>query len=126
MGVTLIDTSDDNLVFTANFWNWRAIVEAVRLLDVLPSDRVDGLHELFVGDLTRDEARRVGDALRLRLIATLSDGERLLLDGSRTTEPDDGVFHRTIEDWHRNYGTSRDALERFAAFCEETQGFKVL
>ena len=59
MTVTLFDQKTDDLIFDVNFWHWRAIVEAVRALGVLPATRVDGLHEPFVGDLTQDEARAV-------------------------------------------------------------------
>jgi hypothetical protein len=44
---------------TAN-WHWRAIVEAVRSLQVLPEHRVDGTP--FAGELSEKEARLIGTA----------------------------------------------------------------
>lgn len=125
MGVTLFDHSSDAIVFDVNFWHWRAIVEAVRSLAVLPDDRVDPLHQPFIGELTQAEARLVGAAIRERLLPTLTDDERLLLDGRRTSEPDDGTFHREPAEQHRNYSTNREVLAEFARCCETCAGFRV-
>ncbi|MEZ4310705.1 MAG: hypothetical protein R3F14_21900 [Polyangiaceae bacterium] len=99
-------------------------MEAVRALEVLPDDRASALHESYVGELTKEEARAVAAAIRERLLPTLAEGERLLLDGQRTTEPDDGTFYRG-EDADKNYSTTRDVLERFAEYCESCDGFTV-
>lgn len=125
MGVTLFDRSTDDIVFDVNFWHWRAIVEAVRALDVLPEDRVDPLHQPFIGELTRAEARLIGAAIRERLLPTLAADERLLLDGRRTSEPDDGTFYRDPAEQHRNYSTNREVLAEFARSCETCDGFRV-
>jgi hypothetical protein len=69
--MTLFDQKTDAIVFDVNFWHWRAIVEAVRVLGVLPEERVDSLHEQFNGELTVEEARAVAVALRGRLLPTL-------------------------------------------------------
>ncbi len=125
MGVTLFDQKSNAIVFDTNFWHWRAIVEAIRSLGELPEDRVDLLHEPFVGDLTEREARTVAAAIRERLLPTLRDDERLLLDGRRTTEPDDGTFYRDPAEQHKNYSTNREVLERFARCCELCGGVQV-
>src|SRR5262245_49650498 len=49
MGMTLFDQKTDAVVFDVNFWHWRAIVEAVRSLGVVPEARVDALHDQFAG-----------------------------------------------------------------------------
>lgn len=125
MGMTLFDQKTDAIVFDVNFWHWRAIVEAVRSLGVLPEERVDALHEQFVGELTAAEARAVAAAVRERLLPTLRAGERLLLDGRRTTEPDHGTFYRQPADQHKNYITDRRVLEEFAGCCETCGWFRV-
>jgi hypothetical protein len=123
--MTLFDQKSDAIVFDVNFWHWRAIVEAIRSLGVLPEKRVDALHEQFVGELTQEEARAVTAAIRERLLPTLADDERLLLDGRRTTEPDDGTFFRDPAEQHRNYSTNRRMLEVFVKCCETCGGFRV-
>jgi hypothetical protein len=125
MGVTLFDQKTDAVGFDVNFWHWRAVVEAVRSLGVLPEARVDALHDPFVGELTEGEAQEVAAALRARLLPTLREDERLLLDGRRTTEPDDGTFYRAPAEQHKNYGTDRRVLEEFARCCEVCGGFRV-
>ncbi|HEY7153514.1 MAG TPA: hypothetical protein VH575_06115, partial [Gemmataceae bacterium] len=100
-------------------------VEAIRSLGVLPEKRVDALHEQFVGELTQEETRAVAAAIRERLLPTLADDERLLLDGRRTTEPDDGTFYRDPAEQHRNYSTNRRMLEEFVKCCETCGGFRV-
>lgn len=122
--ITLFDQNSGEIIFDINFWHWRAIVEAVRSLHVLAEPRVDALHEQFLGELTAEEARAVGAAIRERLLPTLGDGDRLLLDQSRTQEPDDGTFYKGAEA-HRNYSTNRKVLESFAGCCEVCGGFRV-
>jgi hypothetical protein len=125
MGVTLFDQVTNEVIFDVNFWHWRALVEAVRALDVFSIETVAQLHEPFVGELTQDEARHVADAIRERLLPTLTNGERVLLDGTRTTEPDDGTFHRDTSEQHRNYSTTRAILALFADCCASCGGFRV-
>ncbi|XXX71971.1 hypothetical protein WMF30_30425 [Sorangium sp. So ce134] len=126
MGISLWDRKTDEVVFRINFWHWRAIVEAIRSLRILPEERVDALHEPFVGEWSRDEARAAAAAIRERLLPTLQEGERLLLDGRRTTEPDDGTFYRDPAEQHRNYSTNRQVLDEFATCCETCEGFRVM
>ncbi len=83
VGMTLFDQKSDAIVFDVNFWHWRAIIEAIRSLRILPDERVDALHKQFAGELTQEEARTVAVAIRERLLPTLADDERLLLDGRR-------------------------------------------
>ncbi|MGZ3439271.1 MAG: hypothetical protein ACXVDD_07135 [Polyangia bacterium] len=125
MGVTLFDQKTNEVVFDVNFWHWRAIVEAIGSLRVLPKQRVDQLHELFVGDLTESEARTVAVALKERLLPDLGDGERILLDGTRTTRPDDFVFYREPAEQHKNYSTNREVLQKFIECCSSCGGFRV-
>jgi hypothetical protein len=125
MGITLFDQRTDGIVFDINFWHWRAIVEAIRSLGVLPANRVDGLHEQFNGELAEDKARIVATAIRERLLPSLGNDERLLVDGRRTTEPDDGTFYQQPGEQHKNYSTDRRVLEQFAQRCETCGGFRI-
>ncbi|MFN3651344.1 MAG: hypothetical protein ACK47B_17350 [Armatimonadota bacterium] len=124
--MSLFDRKTDEIVFDINFWHYRAIVEAVRSLGVLPDEQVDRLHESWQGNgLTTEEARLVAAAMRERLLPALTGDERLLLDGRRTEEPDDGTFYREPDEQHKNYSTNRDVLEEFVRCCETCNGFRV-
>lgn len=126
MGVSLLDRKTSEFVFDINFWHYRAIVEAIRSLEVLPEEKVDSLHESWQNNgLTTEEARLVAAAIRERLLPTLRDEERLLLDGSRTNEPDEGTFYRNPEEQAGNYSTNRGVLEKFVACCETCNGFTI-
>jgi hypothetical protein len=121
----LIGMERSGAIFDVNFWHWRAIVEAVRSLGVLAEERVNALHQQFVGELTAEEAQAAAAAIRGRLLPTLRDDERLLLDGRRTIEPDDGVMHYEPAEQHKNHSTDRRVLEEFAKCCETCGGFRV-
>jgi hypothetical protein len=123
--MTLFDQKTDTIIFDVNFWHWRAIVEAIRSLGVLPESKVDALQEQFLGELAEDEARVVSAAIRERLLPPLTANERLLLDGTRTTEPDNGTFYGEPAQQHRNYSTNRSMLEAFAQCCATCGGFRV-
>jgi hypothetical protein len=125
MGMTLFDRKTNAIVFDVNFWHWRAIVEAVRSLGVVTESRVDALHQQFHGELTESEARALATAMRERLLPTLGDDERLLLDGQRTSEPDEGKMYYEPSEQHKNYSTNRRVLEEFARCCEMCGGFRV-
>ncbi len=125
MGISLVDKMRSDVTFDVNFWHWRALVEAVRRLGVLPEDRVSALHQPFTyAGLSQDESRRVADALARHLVPTLRDADRLLIYGQMTTDPDDGTLHRG-DDAHRNYTTNFRVLEQFIAFLRQTTGFTV-
>jgi hypothetical protein len=126
MGVDLLDCKTNEIVFDVNFWHYRAIVEAVRSLQVLPDAKVDSLHEQWCDNgLSADEARTIAAAIRSRLLPTFSEGERLMFDGTRTTVADDGTIHVDTAERHKNYSTNADMLEQFARCCETCNGFKV-
>jgi hypothetical protein len=126
VGVSLFDRKTNEIIFDVNFWHYHAVVEAVRSLAVLPEETVDALHESWQNNgLTVEQARLVAAAIRTQLLPTLKEDERLLLDGSRTTEPDDGTLHRDPGDQAQNYSTNRRVLERFAECCESCNGFTV-
>jgi hypothetical protein len=125
MGITLSDLETDAYLLSINFWNWRPIVEMIRSLGLLPQELVDSLHEPFVGELTAAEAHAVAAEIRRVVLPALTAGQRVLLDGTRTTEPDDGTFHRAPADHAKNYGTTAAVLELFVRACEGSRGFRV-
>jgi hypothetical protein len=125
MGVDLHDNVTDAVVFSVNFWHYRAIVEANRTLAVLPDNRIDSLHEPGCGNgLSMGEARLVAAALRQVVLPRLTERDRLLLDGAIMDRPDDYVLHRNA-DLHLNYSTTVEVLRKFVLCCETCEGFSV-
>ena len=124
MALTMIDFDDPAHRMRLNSWHWRALVEIVRGLGVVSDEEIEAMEDKRLG-LEREPARRVAVAIRDRVLPDLVAGERVMLDGSRMMEPDDGTFYREASEAHRNYSTNREVLEEFAAFCERCGGFEI-
>lgn len=125
MGISLKSAGTEDHWFEINFWNWRPIVELIRSLDLIPNERVDELHQPYCGyGLSEAEAIAVAATLEAKVLPELSAQERILLDGSTTTQADDYVFHKEEQD--RNYSTTKPVLIEFIRFCRTCKGFTVL
>jgi hypothetical protein len=125
MGFDITDLANPERTVSVNFWNWRPTVEIIREAGLLDVQRLDGLHQQFSGTrITTDEARAIASHLRAIVLPSLTSGARVLIDGTSTTEPDDGTFHRDPSEVDRNYSASRSWLEMFATFCESCSGFE--
>jgi hypothetical protein len=110
--------------FRVNTWNWRTIVAAIGRLGVLPEEQLERFNDHWAGGkASREDARAIAQALRAKVIPFVASDQRLLLDGDRTTEPDDCVIYVSSEEAHKNYSTTRDVLIAFADFCERCKGF---
>src|SRR5262245_50186242 len=124
MGVHIHDLTDGNVFLRANWWRWRTTAELIRRLEYFSDDRFDLLSD-GLGELTVDEARLAADHLKTHVLARLSQGERIRLDGVITDIPDDGTFYRKPEEQHLNYSVDREWLADFVEFCNHCHGFYV-
>ena len=125
MGFDITDLADESRVVFVNFWNWRPTVEILRTANLLDDKRLAGLHQqISATRISRNEARAIAHYLREHVLPNLSHDARVLLAGATTTQPDDGVFHRSAEDFNQNYSATRSWLETFADFCESCGGFE--
>lgn len=122
MSVLLVDRGDASRLLNLNLWTWRTIVAATTRLDILSAEALSQL-EPFCGGLDRADAHRVAAAIQDRLLPALGKTERLLIDGATTALPDDGALYRNADDMHLNYSASYQALEAFARFCADCDGF---
>jgi hypothetical protein len=126
MTVMLMDNETDEVVFDVNFWHYRAIVEAIRSLHVLPDEHVNRLHEQFTGSgLSKDECRVVAQKLHERFANALDCDDRVLFDGTITKDRDDRDFHRSETDWQKNYSTNKEVLDAFIESIRKSNGFTV-
>jgi len=126
MGFVLTDLGDEDKIVFVNFWNWRPTVELIRSFEIIPEQRLVDLGEQCMGaEVTKAEAREIGRRINAEVLPKLAVDERVLWDLSTTREPDDGTFHKGA-DQYRNYGATRDWLEKFAAFCLSCDGFEVM
>lgn len=134
MGVALYDlANDEREPCSFNFWNYRAIVEAIRHLQILPDERVDLLHDLWnpAAQLSLEEARIVAFELRSKVLPNLTAEERVNCDGASISQEDFEELSKQKIDWNdadsckQFYTFGRVSLLRFITFCEQCDGFCV-
>ena len=124
MSIDLFDKQTEEICFSINSWQWKAIVEEIRRQRIISEEIIDGLHQSYCENgLTIEQCRLVASVLREKVIAKLSGTERILLDGTRTNVPDDYIFHRV--EVEKNYSTSKLALTKFVECLETCNGFEV-
>jgi hypothetical protein len=124
MGFRLTDVGNGDRIIFVNFWNWRPTVEIIRRAGLLDELRLAELEvQTSYTRIAKDEARAIARLLREHVLPSMSQTARILLGGSITTMPDDGVFYKSPEDSHKNYSATRPWLEKLAAFCETCDGF---
>jgi hypothetical protein len=124
MGVDIHNLGDRSRWLHASWWQWRPAVELIRSLRLFDEKRLDDLSN-GCGQITATEARQLAAALEEQVVSTLRSGQRVLLDGSVTAEPDDGTFYRSPEEQHRNYSADYDWLVAFVTFCKESDGLHI-
>jgi hypothetical protein len=124
MGFWIEDLKDNTNDLKVNAWNWRPTLVLLEQFRVLDDDELERMSfNGGDGSATPEQARVIAQRLRM-VLEQLDPAGRYLLDGSTTTEPDDFVFHR--DDPAKNYGATREWLEKFMDFCEHCQGFRVI
>lgn len=123
MGIDLDCLEDPELTFSANWWIWRTIVERIEGWNVFSKHRIEMMLCNSFIEISEDDARFIGEMLAEECLPELGPGERLLLGGGKTAEPDDYQFHR--EDIDKNYSAPRQMLLEFIDFCRRCKGFRV-
>lgn len=124
MSVHVEDLRDRSRGEQFNWWTWRPIVELIGTLGLFDKRRLEIASDGF-GEFTADEARQIAAGLEERVLTRLHPDERVRLDGTATSEPDDGTFHRTDDTMHLNYSVHHEDLVRFIEFCKRADGLYV-
>lgn len=125
MGIRLVDTANENHVFKVSFWHWRAIVEVILKLKVLPDGKVEFLAAPFSGHLSGDEVKQVAVALRHNTLTGMQPGDHVLMNGKHVDVPENDHIHKSPERKYLNYALSQEELVEFAEYCESCGGFAV-
>jgi hypothetical protein len=107
-----------------NKWNWHPTVELMARAGLITRERAEHLHYNCGGEITADEALQIAGFLN-SYVRSMSPGDRLLIDGKVTGEPDTFELHRG-EDWDKNYSATLEWLQKFQDFCATCGGFSVL
>jgi hypothetical protein len=126
MAVILADLKREDREEYCNWWNWRPTIELLRQSELFDAERLEMMGCNGCAEVSEDEARSIAKFLDEKILPSLLPEERVMLDGGVTHVPDDGTFYRESAEHFKNYGASEDWLRRFAAFCRECSGFRVL
>jgi hypothetical protein len=126
MSFTLHDMSAENYEFTANVWNWKAVIEIIKSLDVISEGTVRQMGYNALGvKVEIDDAHLIGEKIRDQILPRLAPNKRMYSDGSITDQPDDGTIYRDEDEQWKNYSVNHDQLKEFSEFCLRSKGFQI-
>lgn len=126
MSFTLHDMSSENFEFSANVWNWKAILEVIKDLDVFSEGKVRQMGYNAMGvRVDIEDAHLIGAKLRDHVLPKLAPNKRMFADGTVTDEPDDGTIYKDEDEQWRNYSVSHDWVKDFSDFCLRSKGFQI-
>lgn len=126
MSFTLHDMSAENYEFTANVWNWKAVIEIIKSLDVISEGTVRQMGYNALGvKVEVEDAHLIGEKIRDQILPKLAPNKRMFSDGSITDQPDDGTIYRDEDEQWKNYSVNHDWLKEFSDFCLRSKGFQI-
>jgi len=126
MSFTLLDLGAENFEFTANVWNWKAMLEIIKNLDIISESQVRQLGYNAMGTkMELAEAHLIGEKVRDEILPKVGPGKRMYADGTVTDEPDDGTFFKDDDEQWKNYSVDHEWLKDFSEFCLRSKGFQV-
>ena len=126
MSFTLLDLGAENFEFTANVWNWKAMLEIIKNLDIISESQVRQLGYNAMGTkMDLAEAHLIGEKVRDEILPKVGPGKRMYADGTVTDEPDDGTFFKDDDEQWKNYSVDHGWLKDFSEFCLRSKGFQV-
>ena len=126
MSFTLHDVGSENFEFNANVWNWKAILEVIKGMDVLSEGKVRQMGYNAMGvKIDIDDAHLIGSKLRDNVLPKLEPNKRMFADGTVTDSPDDGTIYKDEDEQWKNYSVSHDWVKDFSEFCLRSKGFQI-
>ena len=116
----------ENFEFSANVWNWKAVLEVIKDLDIISESKVRQMGYNAMGTkIDLEEAHLIGEALRDEILPKLTPNKRIYADLSITDEPDDMTLFKDADEMWKNYSVGHDWIRDFAEFCLRSKGFQV-
>ena len=126
MSFTLHDLGTEGFEFNANVWNWKAALDVIKGLDIIPENKLRQMGYNAMGvKVDIEDARLIGQKLRDEILPKLEPDKRMFADGTVTAEPDDGTIYRDEDDQWRNYSINHDWVKDFSDFCLLSKGFQI-
>ena len=126
MSFTLQDMSSENFEFYANVWNWKALLEILKEMDIISEGKVRQMGYNALGvKVDVEDAHLIGAKIRDEVLPKLAPNKRMYSDGSVTEAPDDMTLFKDEDEQWKNYSVSHDWLKDFSEFCLRSKGFQV-
>ena len=126
MSFTLHDMSSEGFEFNANVWNWKAILDVIKEMDIFSEAKVRQMGYNAMGvKIDMEDAHVIGAKLRDDVLPKLAPNKRMFADGSVTDEPDDGTIYKDEDEQWKNYSVSHDWVKDFSEFCLRSKGFQI-
>jgi hypothetical protein len=118
--------SSENFEFNANVWNWKAILEVIKDMDVLSEGKVRQMGYNAMGvKVDVEDAHIIGNKLQNEILPKLAPDKRMFADGTVTGDPDDGTIYKDEDEQWKNYSVSHDWVKDFSEFCLRSKGFQI-
>jgi hypothetical protein len=126
MSFTLQDNSSENFEFSANVWNWKALLEVLKEMDILSEAKIRQMGYNAMGvKVDVDDAHLIGAKIRDEILPKLAPNKRMYSDCSITDAPDDMTLFKDEDEQWKNYSVSHDWLKDFSDFCLKSKGFQI-
>ena len=126
MSFTLHDMSSEGFEFNANVWNWKAILDVIKEMDIFSEAKVRQMGYNAMGvRIDIEDAHVIGAKLRDEVLPKLAPNKRMFADGTVTDEPDDGTIYKDEDEQWKNYSVSHDWVKDFSEFCLRSKGFQI-
>ncbi|QYO65905.1 hypothetical protein [Leptolyngbya sp. 7M] len=126
MSFTLHDMGQESYQFSANVWNWKALLEIIKGMDVLSEGKVRQMGYNAMGvKVEQDDARLIGAKLRDEILPKLEPNKRMFSDGTVTDEPDDGTIYKDEDEQWKNYFVTYLWVKDLSDFCLRSKGFQI-
>jgi|SRR5688572_22489623 hypothetical protein len=126
MSFTLHDLSSEGFEFNANVWNWKAALDVIKGLDIVPENKVRQMGYNAMGvKVDLEDAHLIGQKLRDEILPKLQPNKRMFADGTVTDEPDDGTIYRDEDEQWKNYSIDHVWVKDFSEFCLRSKGFQI-
>lgn len=126
MSFTLHDMGQESYEFSANVWNWKALLEIIKGMDVLSEGKIRQMGYNAMGvKVDQDDARLIGAKLRDEILPKLEPNKRMFSDGTITEEPDDGTIYKNEDEQWKNYFVTYLWVKDLSDFCLRSKGFQI-
>ncbi len=116
----------ENYEFSANVWNWKAILEIIKGMDLLSEGTIRQMGYNAMGvRVDVEDAHLIGEKLRDVVLPQIAPNKRMFGNGTVTDKPDDGSIHKDDDEQWRNFFVTHDWVKDLSDFCLRSKGFQI-